>query len=117
MRVMVTGSRKWRDREAIRTALADIHAVQVTLIHGDAPGADQIAASEASLTYGWDVVPYAADWERLGQAAGPVRNQEMVDTKPDVVFAFPGPGSVGTWDAVRRAQRAGIRVEVFGEHR
>jgi len=30
----------------------------------------------------------------------------------DLCLAFPSPGSIGTWDMIRRAARAGIRVRV-----
>lgn len=133
MRVMVTGSRGWTDRGRIREAFGKVVAGRVVLVHGDCRGADRLAA-EVALELGWDVVPRAADWEgpcaagcppghrraRGGQTSGATycpnagrrRNQEMVDARPDVVFAFPTARSVGTWDAVRRARRAGIRVEV-----
>lgn len=44
-----------------------------------------------------------------GKAAGPIRNQHMIDTaKPDLVVSFPG--GAGTADMVRRAKAAGVRV-------
>jgi len=50
-----------------------------------------------------------AKWSKHGRAAGPIRNQEMIDEcKPDLVVAFPG--GRGTADMVRRAKAAGIRV-------
>jgi hypothetical protein len=30
----------------------------------------------------------------------------------DLMLAFPGPASVGTWDAVRRATRHGIPIRI-----
>lgn len=49
------------------------------------------------------------DWRRLGKAAGPIRNQRMLDAgRPDAVIAFPG--GAGTADMVRRAREAGVRV-------
>ena len=34
-------------------------------------------------------------------------------TKPDLVVAFPGPESVGTWDMIRRAEKAGVEVIII----
>jgi hypothetical protein len=51
---------------------------------------------------------FAADWDKHGKAAGPIRNQQMVDKEPSYMIAFPG-GS-GTRDCARRADEAGIQV-------
>lgn len=76
-------------------------------------GADGLA-DRAARVLGCDIDVYPADWPRYGKAAGPMRNQQMVDEgKPDVVLAFPG--GRGTADMVRRAKAAGVRVvEVEG---
>jgi len=39
----------------------------------------------------------------------------MVDAGADIAYAFPIEGSKGTWDLVKRAQKAGIPVQVYGE--
>jgi hypothetical protein len=50
-----------------------------------------------------------ADWNTHGRAAGPIRNQRMLDeVKPELVVAFPG--GRGTADMVRRAREAGVNV-------
>jgi hypothetical protein len=121
VRVMVTGSRRWTDEDAIRRALHFAAggmgmetAPGVTLIHGAARGADTIAAHLA-VVLGWSVVPYPADWSRHGKAAGPIRNREMLDSKPDVVLAFPLPMSRGTRDVIREAVLRCIPCYVHGE--
>lgn len=60
-------------------------------------------------------VPYTvhyADWDRYGRAAGPIRNKVMVDSKPDLVLAFPYGESRGTRHCIRVANEAGIPVIV-----
>jgi hypothetical protein len=58
------------------------------------------------------VVRYPADWARHGNAAGLVRNQQMLDDgKPDLAVAFPG--GKGTADMVRRARKAGIPIKII----
>jgi hypothetical protein len=78
------------------------------IIHGGARGAD----SEAGYWARRNLIPeirFDADWKALGNAAGPIRNQRMVDEgKPDLVIAFPG--GTGTADMIRRAERTGIHV-------
>jgi hypothetical protein len=61
------------------------------VIHGGANGADYIAGRWAQDTGGIPVEEFPADWNRHGNSAGPIRNQEMLDKgKPDLVVAFPG---------------------------
>lgn len=48
------------------------------IVHGAAPGADNIGGYVATKL-GFEVRPYPADWARLGLGAGPVRNQKMLD--------------------------------------
>ena len=46
-------------------------------------------------------------WEKHGKAAGPIRNQFMLEQeKPDLVIAFDG--GRGTADMMRRSRRAGV---------
>lgn len=56
---------------------------------------------------------FRAAWNRWGNAAGPIRNQQMIDEgEPDLVVAFPG--SSGTLDMIKRSQKAGIEVIIVG---
>ena len=114
MRVLVTGSRDWTDEEAIEVALAPLGTggEPVTIVHGACPtGADAIA-HKIALRYGYEVEPHPADWTTHGRAAGPIRNQEMVDLGADLCLAFPLSTSRGTWDCVRRAIEADITLTV-----
>jgi hypothetical protein len=77
-------------------------------ISGGAPGADTLARRWAK-SYGAPLTEYRANWHAHGRAAGPIRNQKMLDEgKPDLVIAFPG--GPGTADMVRRAKTVGVRV-------
>ena len=87
----------------------ELNGLEIThVIHGGSSGADALAgrwAHLASIPY----TVYPANWERHGKAAGPLRNQRMLDEgKPDLVIAFPG--GRGTADMVRRAKEAGVEV-------
>lgn len=115
MRILVCGGRHYEDRRTIRDAL--VHAAEgadspVTLVHGAAPGADQVAASVAHWFLGWATEAHPADWKRHGRAAGPIRNAEMAAAGADMCLAFPG--GRGTADMVRRAEAAGIPVRRIG---
>lgn len=104
--VLVCGGRHYSDSVKVFGALDAVNIRKV--IHGGANGADQIARQWATVR-GVECVEYVADWKRHGRAAGPVRNQQMLDDgKPDLVMAFPG--GRGTSDMVRRARLAGVVV-------
>lgn len=115
MRILITGSREWHDYTAVEYDLRHVAAgllpETVTVVHGAARGADTLAAM-AAKHLGCAVEEHPADWDAHGKAAGHLRNQVMVDLGADVCLAFPTPSSRGTWDCVRRAERAGIPVSI-----
>lgn len=114
-RVLVCGGRKYINAEKLSAVLSQLHVDTPIslLIHGGARGADRMANQ-------WAVhakIPRAAfyaNWGEHGKAAGPMRNQMMIDQgMPDLVVAFSG--GRGTADMVRRAKRAGIEVREIPE--
>ena len=113
MRILVCGDRNWNDQVRITSRLAKLGHGHV-IVHGAARGADTMAGVAASsLDMSVDVYP--ADWNKFGRSAGPIRNRQMLDTKPDLVIAFhPNiEASKGTKDCVNEARRRGIPVEVI----
>ncbi len=116
MRVLVCGCRDWKAVEPIQEALFGISQSTdetCVLIHGDAKGADRIAAG-LGYRIGWAVAAYPADWDQHSKAAGVIRNRKMLDEgKPDLVLAFWDGKSRGTMDMISRAVRAGVLVKVF----
>ncbi len=111
LRVLVCGGRNFADADKLYTELDRIHAQTpiACIIEGGAKGADYLAA-RWSAKKGLDHhARYPADWALHGKAAGPMRNQKMLDEgKPDLVVAFPG--GRGTADMVQRAKKAGIKT-------
>lgn len=107
--ILVTGGRAYANREHLTRTLDDLARTRAiaVIIHGNAPGADSLAAVWARRSH-VPVEAYPADW-RKGRGAGPERNARMLaNSKPDLVVAFPG--GRGTADMVRRAKDAGVRV-------
>ena len=116
MRVIVCGSRSWTDRDRIADRLCDLvlslpRGTQVTIVHGNAAGADRTAHQEAQK-HGLFVEPHPADWS-IGKRAGPMRNQKMADLGADLCIAFLKDQSTGTQDMIERARKAGIPVDVI----
>lgn len=141
-RILVTGGRMQSDRAALTGKLEEVAAGHdaVVLRHGrcnprrpdgavcdwdwalaqpaevrDAlAGADWIAHLHA-LERGWRIEERPAAWLRYGNAAGSVRNQSMINEGGiRICIAAPDPASSGTWDCVRRAEKAGIPVVYAG---
>jgi hypothetical protein len=120
VRILVTGSRDWTDARVVEVALRAAwfefgrysHPSGLTVVHGGAAGADRIAAAIAE-SVDWRTELHRADWATYGKAAGPIRNQAMVDAGADLVLAFPIGASIGTRDCIRRAEAAGIPVRVY----
>jgi hypothetical protein len=109
MNLLVCGGREYKDREQL-FAVLDSYRIfpRLTIIHGDARGADRLAG-EWARERGVPVRAFPADWNQHGKNAGPIRNAQMIrEGQPDAVVAFPG--GRGTDDMVRQASRAGITV-------
>lgn len=87
------------------------------LWHGDADGADKLAASYWEHYQFGPVHAIPANWAALGRRAGHFRNELLVAQMPEMLLAFPrsqtGQASRGTRDAMHQARQAGIPVHVY----
>lgn len=131
-RVLIYGSRTWRDPGPIRAFVATL-APDTVVVHGaqrsrdkdtgELYGADYFA-DQAARERGLTVEPHPAQWtvhencrcrSHRGRClgAGPRRNAEMADSKPDRAQGYRMSGeSRGTDDMTRRLVAAGIPHEV-----
>lgn len=110
--ILICGGRDYSDWDgfcrAMHAVTVDVHGEELRIVHGGASGADAMAARWAD-EHGYECVAYYADWGREGRAAGPKRNQRMLDAEHvSLVVAFPG--GRGTADMVRRAEAKDIDV-------
>ena len=112
MKMLVCGGREFSNYTELQRILDGLHSLEPVdmLIHGGALGADRLAARWA-FSRKVVAVAFPADWEKHGKAAGPMRNQRMLEEKPDMVVAFPG--GRGTADMVRRAKKAGVPINDY----
>lgn len=110
LRVLVCGGRDYDDRDRV---YAELDALRPSFVMaGDATGADRLATLWV-VSRRVDHEFFFARWKTRGKAAGPIRNQRMLDEgKPDLVLAFPG--GRGTADMVARARKAGVEVREIG---
>ena len=96
----------------------------IMVISGGAKGVDSAAIDWAVVN--WCIsATYEADWDKHKKAAGPIRNQLMLDSEVPIVngvhqikdihlIAFPG--GKGTEDMVRRATKIGLNIIRFTMH-
>ena len=117
IRLLVCGPRDWTDEHSIWQELdAQVNSDHVEqLINGCAPGVDTFAdrwARDAMIP----VRRFLASWKHEGRAAGPIRNQSMIDEgRPTLCIAFQRKGvkTRGTQDMIWRARKAGIETRVI----
>jgi hypothetical protein len=86
MKILITGDRNWTDYDLIFWALAELPS-GTTIIEGEARGAD-IISRQCAETLELNIIRMPADWDTYHKAAGPIRNQAMLDLDPDKTFAF-----------------------------
>lgn len=112
-RLLICGSRNWTDGVAVAIAMSGYHAScvgdgRLAIISGMARGADAMAA-EFAVHWQLPLWAFHADWGSAGKAAGPIRNEAMLNVgRPDAVFAFTADlaASRGTAHMVKLAREA-----------
>lgn len=110
--LLVTGGREYQRRQTVYGVLDEHHERMPIrlLVQGGATGADTFAREWAEL-HDIPFVTELPDWKMYGRAAGPMRNQLMLDRhRPRMVVQFPG-GS-GTLDMLRKSYAAGCKVDM-----
>lgn len=120
-RVLITSSRNWAQPGLVRAVLDMLHFTvrgryRLVVVHGKCrTGGDHHAAMWVAdmKRQGHDVDedPHPvtpAEWDALGRAAGPRRNQRMVDKGAEAALVFNRNNSQGTSGCRDMAQRAGI---------
>lgn len=120
MKVLITGSRTWpAEMNHVIEEMLEQLAVEaesdknLTVIEGQAKGADRVAALwiEKMVSIDPDFyshIPVRANWSKFGARAGYMRNRKMLTYKPDVVYAFRNFGdSKGTDMMLKLARESG----------
>lgn len=130
IKVVVTGSRGWKNTAAILIAVDAMSAfdLEIEAIHGNAQGADRMFAS-ACRRYGVSkITSYPAKWQvhhktctsacrlnKVCRRAGYIRNQEMADAGPDICLSFNLDNSKGTSMMEGICKKQGIPVVKFSD--
>ena len=119
MKIIIAGSRTITDERHTLIAFRDFigslgdvtHVKKVIIVHGGCPTGPDAHAATFNDLFGWETVVFPADWTKYGKAAGPIRNQQMVDYSDALVAVWDGK-SRGTQGIIRMAKRKGIPMWV-----
>ena len=122
VRVIVAGSRKFNNVDLFGNTMHDLllgyDTDELEIVSGGCSGADRMG-EEYAEEWGIKCTIFPADWNKYGNAAGPIRNEEMAEyaAKADygMLIAFPMDESRGTRDMIRRAKAAGLDIHVIEE--
>jgi hypothetical protein len=117
VRFLVCGGREFGHSDDERDFIFDTLTRLLTLdkydsivvIQGDQRGVDRTAGAWADM-FGFENLPFPADWDRYGRSAGPIRNKQMlVKGKPDWTIAFPG--GTGTANMIKQSRLRYVKVK------
>jgi len=118
MNVIIAGGRDFNDYELLKRKLNHLLGrwlhlpVQIDVVSGCAWGADRLGERWAKEV-GAYVVPFPADWEKYGKAAGPIRNEEMAKyAAGEYCVCFWDGKSKGTKDMISLCQKYDINLRV-----
>ena len=110
MIILCCGDREWKNEISIEREL-ETYSRDTVIIHGNARGADKLSSIVGKRLGFKEIISFPANWFKYGRAAGPIRNQQMIDEgKPDYIIAFHSDikSSKGTKDMLNRASKHGI---------
>lgn len=112
MKAIIAGTRTatWQDTWGALLSCPWRDEITGTLC-GMAKGADMHGKAWANANK-IPVSKWPANWAAYGNAAGPVRNQQMVDRADALIAVWDGKSS-GTADVIAKAKARGLKVHVF----
>lgn len=112
----MTGSRNWKDKDAVWEALDGLLPDEnLLVVHGDCPNGADALADRWAFANRVPVERHGADWSAYGLSAGPRRNAEMVASGADLCLAFIKGYSKGASHTAGLAKKAGIPVRYYRE--
>lgn len=111
MKIAVIGSRTATTKhyEELTARLELLNPTEI--ISGGANGADTLAERYA-LETGTKLTTYLPDWNKHGKAAGPIRNQDIINAAEMVIAIWDGKSS-GTADSLKKAKAQKKKVGII----
>jgi hypothetical protein len=111
MKTIIAGSRSIRDYELLEEVVR-ISGIDVTeVVSGGARGVDTLAIQYATLKE-LSIHLIKPNWKEYGNAAGMIRNTEMVNNAEALIALWDGE-SKGTQDVIQKATKKGLKIYVY----
>ena len=110
MRVAIVGSQGYSDLWRVVVYVRRL-PIGTMVISGAAKGLDETVAKAARLC-GLEVIEYVPNWDKYGESAGRMRNEQIID-HCDRLVAFWDGTSKDTLDIINKAKAADKEVEVI----
>ena len=106
MRLAIVGSREFTNYDLLCSEVAKIQETQKIdlIVSGGATGADTLAKKFAAKNR-IPLMEFLPDYSRYGRGA-PLQRNSLIVQNADWVLAFVTASSKGTWDTIRKAERA-----------
>lgn len=118
MKLGIVGSRDFVDYQLFCKAIDQFltewnidHNDIEFIISGGALGADTLAQQWATDNNHQMKIFYP-DWKSHGRAAGPMRNQLIIDNSTHII-AFPSVSGKGTQDSIKKAKKANKKIKAL----
>ena len=115
--ILVAGSRGFDDMDRLEKILEENLMADDTIVEGGARGVDTMARQWAEAR-GISFIEMKADWAKYGKAAGPKRNDAMVEFvaehKGRALFIWDGK-SKGTKQCIQSAMKKELSVMIYQE--
>ena len=116
MKIIVAGSRDFKDRERVYRNLDVVErslegGKTIEIVSGLARGPDTFGKDWA-ISKGYKVHEFPANWDKYGKKAGYLRNVEMSKVA-DCLIAFWNGSSPGTKHMIDIAHEHGLKVAVI----
>lgn len=123
IRIIIAGTRTFDNYDLLKDRVdrivlglrEDYPGKRIVIVTGAAKGADQLGskyARERKLA----LREFPANWRTYGRAAGPIRNQQMLDyilQATPALIAFWDDESRGTKNMINAAKRADVRTTII----
>lgn len=114
-KLIIAGGRDFRDYNLLcdkcdRLLAHKRNTHNIVIVSGTARGADQLGERYA-VEKGYPILRYPANWDRDGNAAGPIRNKHMAESA-DALVAFWNGKSRGTANMIALARKRNIQIRI-----
>tara|TARA_R110000850_G_C9613254_1_gene430061 strand:+ start:165 stop:518 length:354 start_codon:yes stop_codon:yes gene_type:complete len=114
MKIIIAGLRNFTEYDLLKTTINNLLAKSNTtiteVVSGGANGADKLGEQYA-VEYNIPIKRFNADWNKYGNAAGPIRNKQMAEYS-DRLIAFWDGKSRGTGSMIKLAKKNNLKTFV-----